>query len=265
VEPSSAPWRVLESNESAPPVPEVGTRGRPWLAIGAAVLAVAVAGAAILFAARPEPVIGVDGAGNLVAGSLVQGGPPPTEPTTTVGAAAAGAGAGAGAAGVPVVVEVGGAVARPGVYRLPAGARVADAIAAAGGFGSRVDVEAADRALNLASLVRDGDEIHVPARGEVAASATAGGGSDSGGVGSGGAGGASAGGAGGASAGGLIDLNRATAEQLDTLPGIGPATAAKIIAAREERPFASLEDVGARKVVGAATLAKIRALVTVGP
>ena len=250
MEPSSAPWRVLESNEPASPAAEAGARGRPWLAIGAAILAVAVAGMAILFAARPEPVIGVDGAGNLVAGSLAQGGSPPTDPTTP---------AGAGAAGVPVVVEVGGAVARPGVYRLPAGARVADAIAAAGGFGSRVDVEAADRALNLASIVRDGDEIHVPARGEAPASATAGGGSDSGGAAGAGSG------AGGGLAGGLIDLNRATAEQLDTLPGVGPATAAKIIAAREERPFASLEDVGSRKVVGAATLAKIRALVTVGP
>jgi competence protein ComEA len=166
------------------------------------------------------------------------------------------ASAAAGAAGVPVVVEVGGAVARPGVYRLPAGARVADAIAAAGGFGSRVDVEVADRALNLAAVVRDGDEIHVPARGEAPPPAAAGGGPDSGGAG---------GGTGGATAGGLIDLNRATAEQLDTLPGIGPATAAKIIVAREERPFASLEDVGSRKVVGAATLEKIRALVTVGP
>jgi competence protein ComEA len=248
VEPSSAPWRVLESNEPASPDTEAGARGRPWLAIGAAILAVAVAGAAVLFAARPAPVIGVDGAGNLAAGSLVQEGPPPTDPATA-----------AGAAGAPVVVEVGGAVARPGVYRLPAGARVADAIAAAGGFGPRVNVEAADRALNLAALVRDGDEIHVPARGEAPASAVAGGSSDSGG--SGGAGS----GAGGATAGGLIDLNRATAEQLDTLPGVGPATAAKIIAAREERPFASLEDVGSRKVVGATTLAKIRALVTVGP
>ena len=246
MEPSSAPWRILESNESAPAAPEAGQRGRPWLAIGAAILAVAVAGAAILFAARPEPVIGVDGAGNMVAGSLAQGGPPPTDPATAAVEAVA-----------PVVVEVGGAVARPGVYRLPAGSRVADSIAAAGGFGSRVDVEAADRALNLAALVRDGDEIHVPARGEAPASAVAGGGSDSGG-----AGGATGG---GATGGGLIDLNRATAEQLDTLPGVGPATVAKIIAAREERPFTSLEDAGSRKVVGAATLAKIRALVTVGP
>ena len=232
MEPSSAPWRVLESNEPEPSSPGAGARGRPWVAIGAAVLAVAVAAGAILVTTRSEPVIGVEGAGNLVAGSLEQGGPPPTDPATIIS---------------EVVVEVGGAVARPGVYRLPAGSRVGDAITAAGGFGSRVDVEAADSALNLAAPVRDGDEIHVPARGEAGASPPA----------------AGAQGGGNPQDGGLIDLNLATAEQLDTLPGIGPATAAKVIAAREERPFASLEDFGSRKVVGAATLAKIRALVTV--
>ena len=148
----------------------------------------------------------------------------------------------------------------PGVYRLAAGSRVGDAVAAAGGFGPRVDAEAADRALNLAAPVRDGDEIHVPARGETGPSGMTGGS---------GTGGSAVGRFGRRRAavrgGGLVDLNRATAEQLDTLPGVGPATAAKIIAAREERPFTGLDDVGSRKVVGAATLEKIRPLVTVGP
>jgi competence protein ComEA len=149
-----------------------------------------------------------------------------------------------------IVVDVGGAVARPGVYHLPSGARIADAISAAGGYGPRVDADRADRELNLAAIIYDGDQIHVPVRGETGGgetSASDGGSTD------------------GPSAGHLIDLNRASAEELDTLPGIGPVTAAKIIAAREERPFASVDDLATRKVVGPATLTKIRALVTTGP
>jgi competence protein ComEA len=237
MEPSAAPWRALETTEAPTTAQDAATQTRrPWLAIGAALLAVSVAAAGILLAARPDPVIGVDGASSLVAGSFSPGGSPA---------------AGAAAQPAELVVEVGGAVLRPGVYRLAAGSRVGDAVAAAGGYGSRVDASAADRALNLAAPLADGQEIHVPSRDEAAESA---GGGPTAGAGSQG---------GGSGPGGLVDLNRASAEQLDALPGVGPATAAKIIAAREEQPFASVDDLTARNVVGAATLAKFRALVIV--
>jgi competence protein ComEA len=237
VEPSSAPWRVVEpepDDASSAPTPAAG-RDLPWVAIGAAIVALIVAVSGVLLATRPSPAVEVDGPTGVEAGA--------------VAADASGAIRPAASADV-VLVEVGGAVVRPGVYRLQPGARVLDAVDAAGGFGPRVDAAQADRQLNLAATVRDGDEIHVPARGEVAQAPPPSG-----------AAGSDGGGAGGAA----IDLNQATAEQLDTLPGVGPATAAKIIAARTEQPFASVDDLAARKVVGPATLEKIRAQVTVGP
>ena len=148
------------------------------------------------------------------------------------------------------MVDVAGAVSRPGLYALPPGSRVADAIRAAGGYGPRVDAAAAAATLNLAEILHDGAKLVVPERGAGRPAS-----SGSAGVGTGGAGGA---------ANGLIDLNRASATELDTLPGIGPVTAAKIIAAREERPFQAIDELLARKVVSASVLAKIRGLVTVG-
>jgi competence protein ComEA len=141
-------------------------------------------------------------------------------------------------------------VVQPGVIHLPVGSRVGDAIAAAGGYGPRVAAERVGRELNLASLIRDGDKIVVPSRDDDPA-ATAGGG---------GGGGGSAGASPGS---GPIDLNRATASELDALPGIGPVTANKIIAARDEQPFATVDDLRSRKIVGAATFDKIKDLLVV--
>ncbi len=192
-----------------------------------------------LAATNGRGTIGVEGASAVVDG--VADGPSPAAP-----------GASTGARGV-LVVDVQGAVARPGVIHLPTGSRVGDAIAAAGGFGPRVAADRVGRELNLAALLRDGDQVVVPSRDESGAAAGSGGG------GSGGSSGPS-----GAQAGsGPIDLNRATASELDALPGIGPVTANKIIAAREERPFASVDDLRSRKVLGAATFDKIKDLVVV--
>jgi competence protein ComEA len=225
---SAAPWRALESGSPAPPEPERKDDHRA-LAIagfaGAAVLAVA----AFLLAAGGggEVVVGggtpVDGSARAAEGS---GGPP--------------------GSGGELVVEVVGAVVRPGVYRLADGARIGDPVAAAGGYGPRVDADRASRELNLAAPVADGDQVRVPSRDDPAATPPPDGAPGAGGSGS-----------------GLVDLNSAGTAALEALPGIGPATAAKIIAAREEQPFGSVDDLRTRKVVGEATFHKIRDLVTV--
>jgi competence protein ComEA len=192
------------------------------------------------------------GAGS--AGSVkVDGGAPLASPHSSDGGAAFVPGSGT-PDGTLVVVEIVGAVDHPGVFRLPAGSRVGDLVAAAGGFGARVDTERAAHDLNLASALHDGDQIRVPSRDDPGASA----GSNSGT----GAAGGSAGGAGSGSSG-PISLNKATAEELDTLPGIGPVTAAKIIASREETAFTAVDDLRTRKLVGEKTFGQIKDLVTV--
>ncbi len=147
-----------------------------------------------------------------------------------------------------VVVHVTGAVAVPGVYRLPSASRVGDAIAAAGG----ATPEAAADALNLAAPVLDGDRIEVPTGGEltvpsfttlpvgqlhvVSASVPA----------------------------GPLDVNVATVDELEALPGIGPATAAAIVAYRTEHgPFGAVDELEEVPGIGPAKLAGLRDLVTV--
>lgn len=145
---------------------------------------------------------------------------------------------------VAVLVHVAGAVVRPGVYELTSGDRVTDAVDRAGGPTPDADLDG----LNLASSVADGQRIYVPAIGEVDPATVPAGTS------------ASADG----SAGGPVDLNTATASELDTLPGIGPATAASIVDDRARNgPFATVDDLDRVPGIGPAKLEALRDLVTV--
>lgn len=165
--------------------------------------------------------------------------------------------------GTEIRVEVSGAVRIPGVYALPAGSRLIDAITAAGGWGERIDPLRIEICLNLAAPLTDGSAIRIPSRddrfllgvqgilcgtlyaapGDIAAADVAGS-------------------VAATATGGKVDLNTATAEQLDTLPGIGPVTAAKIIAARKEAPFLIVDDLRTRGIISDRVLQQIRPLVT---
>jgi competence protein ComEA len=165
------------------------------------------------------------------------------------------------AAGGAALVHVAGAVRRPGVYRLREGDRVRDAVARAGGRAPGADVDA----INLAAKIADGQRVVVPRR---VAPAAAGGGSrgTAGGIPEAAAGGVAADAAGGAVPGTdapPVDLNTATLEQLDTLDGVGPAIAAKILAWREEHGgFRSVEDLAEIPGIGPKRLQALRARVT---
>lgn len=151
-----------------------------------------------------------------------------------------------------LLVHVVGAVREPGVRQLPAGARILDALAAAGGATEDADIAR----LNLAAPLTDGAQVRVPVRGEdvtgplVVAPA----------------GPAAAGGGGGGSAGGEpVPLNSATAAELEALPGIGPATAAAIVAWREANgPFTAVDQLLDVRGIGPAKFEAIRDLVVVG-
>ena len=143
-----------------------------------------------------------------------------------------------------VYVDVDGAVASPGVYRLQDGARVSQAIDAAGGLTAEADVTG----LNRASKVTDGQKIYVPTVGEQQA-ALAAGGAD---------GGAAAASGTGASSG-LVNINTASAAELQTLSGIGPSMAQSIIDERTQNgAFASVDDLMRVSGIGEKKLAKIK-------
>jgi competence protein ComEA len=138
------------------------------------------------------------------------------------------------------LVHVAGAVRSPGVYRLREGERIQDAVRRAGGARTGADLNA----INLAAKVADGQQVVVPRRGAVAAAASAAPGG--------------AGGAGGPPAA-PVSLNTATAEQLDTLDGVGPATAAKILEYRRQHGgFRSVDDLGEIPGIGPKRLAALR-------
>jgi competence protein ComEA len=239
---ASPPWRVLESTpvEPAPGSTtasttddRVRTGGAASIRIGVIALAtIAVAGIAILLAGTTDGgTVRVDG--DAVSGA--RGSADLTRPDSS-GADVSDA----------LVVEIVGAVAKPGVYRLERGARVADLLRAAGGYGPRVDTARLETELNLAAELTDGSHIRIPSRDDAPPAATSGARSGT------------------ASTGGLVDLNRATQAELEALPGIGPATATKIITAREEAPFTSVDELRSRGILGEKTFAKLRDLVTAG-
>jgi competence protein ComEA len=146
------------------------------------------------------------------------------------------AGRAAAAADAPLVVDVAGAVRRPGLVRLAKGSRVSDAIAHAGGPTAHADRDA----VNLAAPVSDGQQVLVPARGAVA----------------------SAGASGGEATSGPVSLSAATAAQLDTLPGIGPVTAQKIVDYRAQHgSFTSVDGLDAIPGIGPARIAELQGLV----
>ncbi|MCC6905863.1 MAG: helix-hairpin-helix domain-containing protein [Anaerolineae bacterium] len=143
----------------------------------------------------------------------------------------------------PIMVYVSGAVRAPDVYALPPGAILRDALQAAGGPAGDAEMSA----VNLAERLTDGMQVHVPRVGEVALAAPA---------------------ATGAAAGGIpaagININTATGPELELLPGIGPATAEKIIAYREAYgPFTRIEDIQNVSGIGPATFAEITDFITV--
>jgi competence protein ComEA len=187
------------------------------------------------------------GAGDGGQSSTTRRSPTTVAPTSAAGGSSSTTGSASGATkeGERATVHVAGAVAKPGVYDLDAGARVIDAIEAAGGGAPDADLNR----LNLAAKVADGQRVLVQRVGEAAP-----------------AGSASPGGGGGGSAdsSGLVSLNSATQVELEALPGIGPTLAGAIIAERERRGgFRSVNELRDVRGIGEKRFADLKDKVTI--
>jgi competence protein ComEA len=207
-------------------------------ALGAVAVA-AVVGWRLLAPPAPPPEVAIPFTGaettTATAGTAGADGPAGVAPRGDVDPAPGG--------GTEVVVHVVGAVTAPGVQRLPAGARVADAVDAAGGATPDADLGR----INLAAVLADGQQVYVLRVGETPPAPVA-----------------SPGTAAGDGTGPPVNVNTASAAELEELPGVGPATAEAIIAHREQHgPFGSVDDLLDVRGIGEAKLEQLRDRATV--
>lgn len=127
-----------------------------------------------------------------------------------------------------ILIDIEGAVMTPGLYRLPSGSRVHDLLELAGGFAPQADMDAVSRSINRAAKLTDGAKIYIPFAGENANAENTG--------------------------NPMVNINTASSHELESLSGIGVATAEKIISGR---PYMRLEDLVEKNILGRALFEKI--------
>lgn len=147
-----------------------------------------------------------------------------------------------------IMVDIGGAVERPGVYELDADSRVQDVLSMAGGLSEKADHQAIAKSMNLAAKVTDGTKLYFPHKGESLTASFQGMGASQTGEST------------ATRMNGLIELNTASQAELESLPGIGEVTAKKII---DGRPYGSIDDLKTKKIIGDSVYGKIKDSVTV--
>jgi competence protein ComEA len=158
------------------------------------------------------------------------------------GAESAASVAGEMTSSVMIEVDIAGAVVSPGVYSLPENARVRDGVDAAGGFSQNANKAWIAKNLNLAAKLSDAQKLYIPFEGEETSMS-----------------GVDVNGGNGAG-NGQMNINSAGSSELDTLPGVGPATVAKIISGR---PYGSVDDLVSKKIVSQNAFEKIKTLISI--